>query len=221
MLWDSGAAYPTGMREEIGEFNACNFYIKSDTEFDLLMQVKDSAGMYAASATVHYKRGFWPDLPADWLPIALPFGPSGNYTVVSTEDPPPLLNWADLTEIGWVAIFTGFGAVGAVNIWFDGLRFVKPLVVNRSDSGATTRRSIRITKEAIVNYADAVIYALGALENQKYPQIYWSLDNIARVDIPTGQSFTYGVTSLLLREVDYTFSKDAGWKMMGTAWEKT
>lgn len=210
----------SGMREEMGEFNACDFYLTSNAEFDLYMQVKDSTGLYAVSPSIHYKPSFWGSLTGlGWWPIALPFGPSGSYTVVSDETPPPLFDWADVTQIGWM--IKPPGAWASVDIWFDGLRFVKPLVVNVTDSGATTRRTQRISKEAIIDYASAVSYARGVLKNQKLPQIYWSLENIGRVDLPTGKTFTYGTTPLLLRETVYDFSKDEGWKLTGTAWEKT
>jgi hypothetical protein len=210
----------SGMRELMGEFNACDFYLTSDCEFDLYIQVKDSSNLYAVSPSIHYKPSFWGNLTGlGTLPVALPFGPSGNYTIVSNETPPPLFDWSDVVQIGWLARFPI--AVGTVHIWFDGLRFVKPLVTNVSDPGATTRRSQRISKEAIISYADAVSYAHGILENQKLPQIYWSLENIGRIDLPTGKTFKYGTTDLLLREVVYDFSKDEGWKLTGTAWEQT
>jgi hypothetical protein len=210
----------SGMREGMGEFNACDFYLTSDAEFDLYVQAKDGTGLYAVSQAIHYKPTFWGTLTGlGWIPVALPFGPSGNYTVISDETPPPLFDWADVVEIGWLAKFPV--AVGGVHIWFDGLRFVKPLVVNVSDPGATTRRTQRVSKEAIISYDAAVSYARGILENQKLPQIYWSLENIGRVDLPTGKTFKYGTTDLLLREATYDFSKDEGWKLTGTAWEKT
>jgi hypothetical protein len=186
-----------------------------------MMKVTDTSSVVAYSPSIHYKPG-WPwggIVGGDWLPVALPFGPSGNYSVVSTSVPPPLLNWADITQVAWVVTFSL--AIGTAHIYFDGLRFVKPLVVNMTDPGATTRRSIRINKEAIVTYADAVSYANGYLANQMLPQIYWTLENVGRVDIPTGKYFLYGTLPLLLREVDYTLTKDAGWKMTATAWEKT
>jgi hypothetical protein len=217
------------MSESMGEFVACKFWLKAAPkhpqgkvapEFDLLMQCKDSDDVYAYSPTYHYKQSWYPTLAAGWVNPVFPFGPSANWTVVSATKPPPLFNWSDITEIAWVTIhsilFSGFA-----EIWFDGLEFIKPLVVNAYSTTDGVRKSVHVAKDGTTTYSAAKLIANALLEQQVKSQIYWDMEEIGRDDIPSGSKFTLGSTELLMREQRWHFAKESGWVLTGKAWEKT
>lgn len=216
--WDDGTS---GMGEQMGEWIACDFFAATTDKIDLIIEVKDGTDTLAQSETVHLEPAtstifpYW-TYPA-WVPIAIPFGPSSNYKCITAD---ATFDWSDVVEIRWVLGNFPPGAIGHISVWFDGLRFVKPLIINRYQSGAVTRRSIVVTKTAIANYSDAVDYADGLLENRQSAQIYWDFTNIGRADIPVGQTFHVDSLELLLREADYSFTKDKGWTVKGVGWEK-
>jgi hypothetical protein len=208
------------MSEKMGEMVACQFWIQSDAEFDIMMQCKDSADVYAFSPSYHYRRGWLPLMAGGWVNIAIPFGPSSTWSVVSAANPPPVFDWSDVTEIAWVAIMSWLQA-GVPIILFDGLEFVKPLVVNSYDASAGIRRSHHVSKDAVATYWAAKLIAQGLLEQMNKAQIYWDFENLGRVDIPSGYRFMAGTTELLLREQRWQFSKAGGWILTGKAWEAT
>jgi hypothetical protein len=232
VIWP--AQYPGGhfnaynevaMSESMGEFVGCHFWFKSNTNCVVLIQVTDGAGVVAYSSSGYgYQVGWWPPKDAgDWQELVFSFGPSANYSVVENTKPLPIFNWSDVAEIAWVCKANwgqGYPNPNA-DYWFDGLYFVKPLVVNAYSTSDGVRKSVHVAKDEIVNYASAKLIANALLEQQMKPQIYWDFEEIGRDDIPSGYRFTLGSTELLMREQRWQFSKEAGWILTGKAWEKT
>jgi hypothetical protein len=217
------------MSESMGEFVACKFWLKAAPknpqgkaapEFDILMQCKDSDDVYAYSPAYHYKQSWYPTLAAGWVNPVFPFGPSANWNVVSATNPPPVFNWSDIVEIAWVTIHSILFS-GSPEIWFDGLEFIKPLVVNSYSTSDGVRKSIHVAKDGIATYSAAKLIADALLEEQVKSQVYWDMEEIGRDDIPSGSRFTLGSTELLMREQRWQFLKDSGWILTGKAWEKT
>jgi hypothetical protein len=193
----------------------------------VLIQVTDSAGVVAYSPGYGYQTGLWPFKDAgDWLEVPFAFGPSANYTVVSDTTPLPIFNWSDVVEIVWICKTSlGQGRQAWPNpnadFWFDGLCFVKPLVVNAYSTSDGVRKSVHVAKEGIASYSSGKLLANALLEEQMKPQVYWDMEEIGRDDIPSGSKFTLGSTELLMREQRWQFIKESGWVLTGKAWEKT
>jgi hypothetical protein len=214
------------LSESMGEFVGCHFWFKSNTNCVILIQVTDGAGVVAYSPGYGYQVGWWPPKDAgDWQEILFPFGPSAKYSVVAdTRYPPvPIFDWSNVVEIAWVCKASSFQGYPNPNAdyWFDGLYFIKPLVVNAYSTSDGVRKSAHVAKDEIVNYTSAKLIANALLEQQKMAQIYWDFDEIGRDDIPSGFRFTLGSTELLMREQRWQFSKESGWTLTGKAWEKT
>lgn len=130
-------------------------------------------------------------------------------------------NWAKLEKLWFTFIFSPFLFRAQVALWFDGLKFVKPLVVNAYDSSSGSRKSRIESKENIVGYTAAKSVVNALLEEYKKPFTYWSISNLGRDDILSGKKFTVGETELLMREQRWTMNKESGWLIEATAWEKT
>ena len=58
-------------------------------------------------------------------------------------------------------------------------------------------------------------------EEQKQPNVYWDIENLGRVDIPSGSKFKIGTLELLMRDQKWTMTKEGGWTISGTALEQT
>jgi hypothetical protein len=214
----------TSMTETMGEITGINFFLKTDTPFDFLIEVKDTCLLLADSNPVHVDPGgpFANWFNPVWVPVNLPFGPSGNYKVRTDTTQP--LDWSAIAEVRFVMWGIPAG-LGTFNLWFDGLRFVKPLVVSATKTGSPTypdtRRTLVKQATEISSYAAAKAYALAVLENESNPQIYWQFENLGRVDIPIGYKFNVGSLELLMRELTYSMSKDKGLIINGVGWEAT
>ena len=245
-VWPWAAQEPKGhlntyneeqLREAMGEWNAVGFFIKTDTPFSMCMEVKDGKAdpCYACSESVRLDQGSgalaW--LFPEWHYVQLPFGPSANYKpsewAEGSKKDQTNIDWSDITEIRWVGYNYPYG-VGTIQILFDGLRFIKPLVVNQKQEGAATRRVHFADMTNISQYGDireepylspyklATIYARSVLENLVDPNRYYDFENVGRTDIPVGYTFNLEEKSLVMREETYTFSKDEGWKISGNGY---
>jgi hypothetical protein len=242
-VWPWAAQEPGGglntyneeqLREEMGEWNAVGFFIKTDTPFSMCMEVVDGKPdpCYACSESVRLDQGSgglaW--LFPEWHYVQLPFGPSANYKpsewAQGSKKDQTYIDWSNIAEIRWVGYNYPYG-IGTIQILFDGLRFIKPLVVNQREAGAGTRRIHFADMTNISQYGDirqppylspyklAKIYARSILENLVDPNRYYDFENLGRTDIPVGYLFSLESRELVMREESYIFSKDEGWKITG------
>ena len=205
------------MTETMGEINAIGFFLRTDTPFDFLVEVKDgTSATLAQSQSVKVDPGgpFSNWLNPNWVYVQLPFGPSANYKNMSDKD---TIDWSNIAEVRFCCFISP--GVGTVNIWFDGFRFIKPLVVNKSRG--TTRRTFIHNASAFDSYTKAAIYCEALLENLENPQRYYDFENLGRVDIPIGYKFSLEGVQLVMRELSYHLSKDQGWIIKGRGFEQT
>jgi hypothetical protein len=205
------------MTETMGEINAVGFFLRTDTPFDFLIEVKDGTSATVAqsqSAKVDPGGPFSNWFNPNWVYVQLPFGPSANYKNMSDKD---TIDWSNIAEVRFCCFISP--GVGTVNIWFDGFRFIKPLVVNKSRG--TTRRTFIHNASAFDSYTKAAIYCEALLENLENPQRYYDFENLGRVDIPIGYKFSLEGVQLVMRELSYHLSKDQGWIIKGRGFEQT
>lgn len=222
------------LREEMGEWNAVGFFIKTDTPFSMCMEVVDGKATptYACSESVRLDQGSgalaW--LFPEWHYVQLPFGPSANYKpsewAPGSKKDQTWIDWSNIAEIRWVVYNFPLG-IGTIQILFDGLRFIKPLVVRQYQAGAGTRRIHFAEMTNISQYGDirlspylspyklAKIWARSILENLMEPNRYYDFENLGRTDIPVGYRFSLEGTELVMREETYIFAKSEGWKITG------
>lgn len=204
------------MTETMGEINAIGFFIRNVLTIDVLIEVKDGSARLAQSEKVHLEGATianW--FTPVWKYVQLPFGPSANYKPMSETD---LIDWSNIAEVRFCVFDLGKSVPG-FDVWFDGFRFIKPLVVNKSSG--TTRRTMIHNATAFDSYAKAVLYCQALLENLDKPQTYYDFDNLGRVDIPIGYKFSLEGVQLVIRELSYHLSKDQGWMISGRGYEQT
>ena len=206
----------TTLTETMGEIAALGFFYKTDTAHNLLIEVKDLDGVLAQSEGIRIEKGVNWYAPA-WNYIQLPFGPSANYKNMSDKD---ALDWTSIQEIRYVFYNYPYG-LGTIQCLMDGFRFIKPLVVNNAQGGATTRRIHPVQESTLSTYDMAKNWAQVVLENLMNPQQYYDITNIGRADIPAGYTFTSEAKTLLAREVNYLLSKDQGWLITVKGFEQT
>jgi hypothetical protein len=213
----------TKMEETMGEINAVGFFIKSDTAFNLCLEVKDgTTGTTAAGESVRYDPGMNFLFPP-WNYVQRPFGPSAGFKPTSPTAPPTdVVDWANIAELRFVVYNYPYG-MGTISIFFDGFRFIKPLVVRCPQVPATpaTRRIQIEPVSNIASYALAKIYGNSVLENLMTAQHYYNFENLGRVDIPIGYKFSLEGVQMLMREMSYVFSKDEGWTIKGRGFLQT
>jgi hypothetical protein len=205
-----------GMAETMGELSAIGFFLKTDTPFNFLIEVVDEGDLRAQSEAIRVEKGVNWYAPT-WNYVQLPFGSSSNYKTMSDTD---VIDWSRIKEIRYCGFNFPYG-LGTIQIAFDGLRFIKPLVVNVTGGYKATRRSHIQQATGIADYALAKVYALSLLENMKNPQQYFDFENVGRVDIPVGYKFTLEGAELVMREETFLFSKDEGWIIKGKGFEAT
>jgi len=204
--------------ETMGEITGVGYFIRNPAAMDHLIEVKDGNDLLAQSEKVHLDAA----PPSTWFTpvwkyVQLPFGPSANYKAMSETDQ---FDWSQVQEVRFVFYGPNISAHVSIDMWFDGFRFIKPLVVNRS-SGATTKRN-HIANETWINtYKNAKIWAQALLETMMNPQQYYDFENIGRADIPVGYKVTAEGKELLVRELRYQFAKDTGWIVTLKAFEAT
>jgi hypothetical protein len=207
----------TSISETMGEITGIIFTIRNAVSLDFLLEVVDENDYLVQSTSTHLEGatiGNW--FTPEWKTVQLPFGPSANY---KSMDPLQIFNWAAVKEIRFVVYNTP--SVMGFDVWFDGLAFIKPLVVRVTESGATTRRTQIKQANMITTYPQAKTFALALLENECKPQVYRAIENLGRVDIPIGSKFKIGTIELLMREATYKMTKSTGWVISGVAWEAT
>ena len=213
----------TKMEETMGEINAVGFFIKSDTAFNLCLEVKDgTTGTTAAGESVRYdpRMNF---LFPPWNYVQRPFGPSAGFKPTSPTAPPTdVVDWANIAELRFVVYNYPYG-MGTISIFFDGFRFIKPLVVRcpQVPASPATRRIQIEPVSNIASYALAKIYGNSVLENLMTAQQYYDFENLGRVDIPIGHKFSLEGVEMLMREMSYVFSKDEGWTIKGRGFLQT
>jgi hypothetical protein len=206
------------MNETMGEINGIGFFLRTDTAFDFVVEVHDATNdMLFDSEQVHIDPGgaFSNWLNPEWVYVQLPFGPSANYKNMSNPtsnvDTP---DWSNINEVRYVMIIPP--GIGTLNVWFDGFRFIKPLVIRVKDDSSGIRRTIVQTASHLTSYPLAKIYAQAVLDALKLPQVYYEFQNLGRADIPVGYRFKYeGDQEFVMREEYVTFSKDEGWFIKG------
>jgi len=213
----------TKMDETMGEINAVGFFIKCDTAFNLCLEVKDgTTGATAAGESVRYEPGMNFLFPP-WNYVQRPFGPSAGFKPTNPTAPPTeMVDWANIAELRFVVYNYPYG-MGTINIFFDGFRFIKPLVVRcpQVPASPATRRIQIEPVSNIASYALAKIYGNSVLENLMTPQHYYDFDNLGRVDIPVGYKFSLEGVQMLMREMSCIFSKDEGWIIKGRGFLQT
>lgn len=207
----------TGMTETMGEISGIIFSIRNAISLDFLLEVLDEHNNAVQSQSTRCEGatiGNW--FTPEWKTIQLPFGPSASYKIM---EPSQTFDWAAVKEIRFCIYNTP--TIMGLDVWFDGLAFLKPLVVRVTDPTATTRRTSIEAATAISDYIFAKALGNSILENQLKPQIYRNLENLGRIDIPVGSKFKLGATELLMREETYKMTKSTGWIITGLAWEAT
>jgi len=213
----------TKMDETMGEIIAVGFFIKSDTAFNIAIEVKDgTTGATAIGESVRYDPGLSVFFPP-WNYVQRPFGPSAGFKPTNPTAPPTeVVDWSNIAEVRFVVYNYPYG-MGTVNIFFDGIRFIKPLVVRCPQVPATpaTRRIQIEPASNMASYKLAKIYGNSVLENLMTAQQYYDFDNLGRVDIPIGYKFSLEGVEMLMREMSYVFSKDEGWTIKGRGFLQT
>jgi len=211
----------TSLTETMGEINGIGFFMRTDTPIDFLIEAKDGTNsILADSQQVHIDPGGWFSnwLNPEWVPVSIPFGPSAGYKIVTSGV--DSFDWSNVAEIRYVAYANG---IGTINIWFDGFRFFKPLVANKALAAPSpaTRRTQIVQATQVTSYLLLALYAQSILENQMYPQQYYEVTNIGRNDLKAGQTVGLEGKTVVIRELDYSFEKAAGWEIEGKFWEQT
>jgi hypothetical protein len=227
-------ANETHMDESMGEVSAVRFYLKdlknpiTTGSFDwtgwvgwqFWLECVDAydnvvrSGQMGATATSGPI--YW--LTQKWAHPTISIGPTvGNWSQKTGAS----FDWAAVKELKFII----GGKKAALDFYFDGFKFVKPLIAQAryvsGDSYEKTCRSIVIAKEKIANYQAALLTAQGLLEGQKRPNVYWNFEDIGRTDIPSGYTFNLGSTELLMRDQKWSMTKEGGWLVSATALEQT
>jgi hypothetical protein len=206
------------LTETMGEINAIGYFVRNPATLGHLVEVVDGNGLIAQSEQVSLEgaevaKWFVPV----WKYVQLPFGPAANYKTMSEGDQ---FEWANVSEIRFVFYGPNLSAHVGIELFFDGLRFIKPLVVHRGASSVTNRTHVA-SETWINNYKNGKIWAQALLETMQNPQQYYDLINIGRADIPVGQKVTAEGKELLVRELRCQFAKDTGWVITLRAFEAT
>jgi hypothetical protein len=223
------STYTESMRETMGEIVGVNYWLRTLSRpitghgtFDHWIRVRDINGYRADSSHVTVKDNG----SGTWQPIALPFGPSANYTPLDSTLP---FEWSHVQAIDFMCSFPGAylppGLAEGCDINFDGFCFVKPLIVHAIDSSAKSLRTDVVQRTAFTDYWTAKMLAQGMVLNTKSPYIYWELENIGREDLQIGRTFRYidehqSLNEFLLRELNHHYEKSQGWTITATAWEQ-
>jgi hypothetical protein len=213
----------TKMDETMGEISAVGFFLKSDTAFNIAIEVKDgTTGATGIGESVRYDPGMNVFFPP-WNYVQRPFGPSAGFKPTNPTAPPTeVVDWSNIAEVRFVVYNYPYG-MGTVNIFFDGFRFIKPLVVRcpQVPASPATRRIQIQPASNIASYKLAKIYGNSVLENLMTAQEYYDFENLGRVDIPIGYKFRLEGVEMLMRELSYVFSKDEGWIIKGRGFLQT
>jgi hypothetical protein len=208
------------LAETMGEISGIGYFLRTDTPFDHLIEVRDVNDTLCQSEQVHIDPGgpFSNWLNPVWVPVSFPFGPSAGYKIVTSGV--DAFDWSGVKEIRFVTYING---VGTLNIFFDGFRFFKPLIANKalSPPSPNTRRSQIVQATHLSDYKLLALYAQSILENMQNPQQYYELKNVGRNDLQAGYTVTSEGKSLVIRELDYNFEKGPGWEIDLKAWEET
>jgi len=207
----------TSMTESMGEISGIIFSIRNAVTLDFLLEVVDENDYLVQSESSHLEGatiGNW--FNPEWKTLQLPFGPSASY---KSMDPLQIFNWAAVKQIRFCVYKTP--SIMGFDVWFDGLAFIKPLVVAIQEAGATSRRTKIKQASTVSTYPQAKTFGRAILENEYTPQTYRNIENLGRVDVPIGSKFKIGTTELIMREATYTMTKSTGWIISGLAWEAT
>jgi len=208
----------TSMTETMGEISAIGFFIKNTLDMDLMLAIKDGDNKIAVTQKVRLPGGTvfnW--FTPEWKYVQLNIGPSvKNLTITEGTEP---FSWENVAEIRFVFFRLAFQHVWVPTIWFDGLRFIKPLVVRHQITPPNTKRPYIKSMNWINTWKIAKSAASSLAQNMVMPQEYYLFENIGRVDVPVGQTFVGSGVTLLAREITYTMAKDEGWKVKVHGWK--
>jgi hypothetical protein len=209
----------TKMTETMGEISGIGYFIRNPARMGHMIEVVDQNNLVAQSEEINLEGATFANwFTPVWKYVQLPFGPSSNYKCMSETDQ---FDWSRVKQVRWVFFGPNLSAATPLELWYDGFRFIKPLVVNQTGGDKATRRTLIQNATSIASYSAAKIYAKALLESFAFAQQYFDFENLGRVDIPIGQKFTFETRELVLRECTYTFNKDNGWTIKGRGFEAT
>jgi hypothetical protein len=220
----------THMTESMGEISAIAFSIKDrlDPKFNPVWNLEvdcvdiDDNETHSSQTIARRAIGVWYNPTQSGLPCLFPVGEvqKGVDTVWKTAVGTSF-DWRSVKEVRFVI----GGRKGAFDVLFDAFRFVKPLIANAVYLSGEPRekscRSVVVAKEKIIDYESALLIAKALLEQQKKPNTYWDIENLGRVDIPSGSKFKIGTLELLMRDERWSMTKEGGWTISGRALEQT
>lgn len=198
----------TNMKEEMGEISRLEYYLRvrrtagggtptdgfTDPVDHYIEVVEGSAPPKVIRSTYDVNNCLYYTLaPNEWNHFSWEFGPTASNYTWATEPTTSEFGWHNISEIRFVVADwypspyglptpTPFG----LQVWLDGLSFVKPLVVNIKDETDKKRRSKFYTDFNISDYLNLKAYATAILERTQKPQYYYEFENLGRVDIPVG-----------------------------------
>jgi len=226
----------TRMHETMGEISRLEYFLRVDKEnkeayatCDHYIEVVEGSSpptiirsTYDVNNCLDYKLA-----PNGWNFFSWEFGPSAsNYTWV-TEPVTNEFGWHNISEIRFVMYDWSIldsvvpQVLGGINVYLDGLSFVKPLVVNIKDESDKKRKSKFYTNFNISEYLNLKAWATAILERTQHPQFYYDFENLGRVDIPVGYMFKLGGVNLVMREIIYNNSKTEGFTVKGLGYRAT
>jgi hypothetical protein len=229
------------MSEQMGEIQGIGFYLFSTQNFTWYLEVVDGSNRSVRSDSTKYEvggflgmgTGYW------YFNENQPFGPSADWKVsgnpgYQAED----FDWSNVAELRWH--FNDYSALAYHNVWLDGLRFIKPLVVHYPDyntSGASnpyndpwnngpypyayrsaTALSTEIrVEQAVDDWKVGKRIAAALYERMAYPQAYWTLEGFGVTECIPGQRFLYDTNELCMRENRFSITKEDGFSSTITA----
>ena len=214
----------THMAESMGEVAAISFYLKDFInpllgawQFVLECVDVDDNVVRGGQMTARATGGVWYWLTQEWLNPTISIGATASWALKMGTS----FDWTSIKELRFVL----GGQKAAFDFYFDGFRFIKPLIANAVYLSGEPRekscRSIVLAKEKIINYESALLIAKALLEQQKKANAYWEIENLGRVDIPSGAKFKIGALELLMRDERWSMTKADGWRISGRALERT
>ena len=224
----------TSLDERMGEISAIGFFVcpynpsPSVPSINFRLEVKDGTTPTTIATAEQTITVGDPAVQADWTYVQFPFGPSAGigqnetYTIVTPTTAGTTFDWTNVAEVR----FKVFSIGTLLNpqlfyLYFDGFRFIKPLVAHFKSSLTGSRwRPQDSQMKTVTNYPQLLEYAAAMCHNTENPQQYYQIENIGRVDIPPGSKFTFDSKTLLARKLHYEMSKD-GWIVKLEGWEAT
>ena len=215
----------TRLHETMGEISAIGFFLYPSHGTTFLIEVVDGTTPTTIASETMSLQG------ETWQYFQWPFGPASgigakkDYTIVDpdpVEYPDTVFDWLNIAEIRFKFIEFGFEEEPVLlDCYFDGFRFIKPLVAHWVSGAATTFRPLFQSANELTTYGLARAYAYAICQERCEPQAYYELKNLARIDIPPGSKFVLDSKSLVARSIKYRMNKLTGWNVEMEGWEAT